>query len=93
MTASLLLEPADDAICTQVEDEIVFLTMNSETPVYFGLRGSGVRIWQLIDERKYSADDIVEIMTQEFDVDIATARTDVARVVADLETHGVLRRR
>jgi len=90
--SSSVIEPADEALCTQVEDEIVFLTQG-EKPIYFGLRGSAVRIWRLIEERALTEDDIVARLLAEFDADEATVRKDVAETLDGLARRDVIKGR
>jgi coenzyme PQQ synthesis protein D (PqqD) len=49
----------------------------------------GSRIWALIDGTR-SIDDIARTISQEFDVDVPTARADILKFVQELRDGGVL---
>ncbi len=82
------LEPANDVVAATLDDETVLL--NVVSGVYFGLDEVGTRIWQLIVE---GADDeaIVSQLAEEYDVDQAQLRSDVAAFLKELQENGLVR--
>lgn len=65
----------------ELEDEIVILNLNNET--YYRLDGTAARIWQLL--RKYgSLDEVIETMSQEYQVPSGDLQPDVEALTADL---------
>ena len=81
------LRPASNVLFQELEGEMVLL--NLETERYYGLDDVGTRFWQLLTEHG----DIEHVLTQmiaEFDVDEATIRADVEKLVSELSTAGLL---
>lgn len=91
---TMVIEPADDVLWTAVDGEVVLLTMGDKAQ-YHGLRGSAVRIWELIDQRCHDAEAIVGTLLAEHAGRVAEAvvREDVAATLAGLTARGLIRTR
>lgn len=85
MTARLV--PSPDALTRELDGEILLLDLKSSH--YFGLSGSGARIWQLIEAGQHG-DAIVAALTREFDGDETRIRAEVASFLEDLVARGLL---
>jgi hypothetical protein len=85
MTARLA--PSVDALTRELDGEILLLDLKSSH--YFGLAGSGARIWQLV-EAGQTGGDIVLALAQEFDADEALIRAEVTGFLDDLVARGLL---
>jgi hypothetical protein len=83
-----VLRPREAAMGAQVEDEVIIF--EAEQDMFFGVRGAGVRIWQLIGEQAHTADDIARRICAEFDADEAEIRRDVAELLGKLAAHGLI---
>jgi hypothetical protein len=83
-----ILRPACDIISTEVEDEVMLFA--PETSRYVGLTGAATRVWNLVEERAHSAEQIAQILFDEFDADPAKIRADLARTLADLTAHRLI---
>jgi hypothetical protein len=83
-----MLEPSADVLSTLVGNEIILLDMARSE--YFGLRGSAIRMWELIEEKTNTADDIVARLVSEFTCDETTIRSDVAAILERLSARGLL---
>jgi hypothetical protein len=70
-----------------VEGEVVALA--SRTDEYLSITGSGVELWRLL-EAGTDRPAMVAALTQTYDVDAASAGTDVDTFLADLEQRGLL---
>jgi hypothetical protein len=81
------LVPSPDALARELNGEILLLDLR--TSHYFGLTGSGARIWELI-EAGQAHDGIVEILTREFEADEAVIREQVSAFLDDLVERGLL---
>lgn len=81
------LVPSPDALARELDGEILLLDLKSS--YYFGLTGSGARIWQLIEEG-LDLDAVTAALTREFEGDEADVRADVTRFVDDLVARGLL---
>ena len=71
----------DDVVWQHLPDEVVIL--NLATGTYFGLEGVGGRIWSLIAER-VPKEEIVEILTAEYDAPQEQIREDLDRLIEQL---------
>ncbi len=81
------VSPAEHVLSQELEGETVLL--NLETERYFGLDRIGTRFWQLLTEHG-SPETIVTQMLEEFEVDEATLRADVDRLLESLESAGLV---
>jgi hypothetical protein len=70
-----------------VGEETVLLDLQSG--MYFGLDGVGKRIWESIG-KGLTLGETSEVIMSEFEVDEATARSDVFEFVSDLVERGLL---
>jgi hypothetical protein len=77
----------DAVLHQQLEDEIVLLHL--ETEQYYGLDEVGSRVWQLLREHR-TVDPIVAALLDEYEVDEATLRTDVERLLDELADLGLI---
>jgi hypothetical protein len=67
--------------------EAVILGLNDS--VYYGLDGSGARIWELV-QQPISLASIVETLSAEFDVDRDVAMRDLIDLAGTLRERGLL---
>ena len=78
---------SDNVLFQEIEGECVLLNMASEQ--YFGLDDVGTRIWQLLADEG----DPSKVLTQLqgiYDVDEATLRSDLARLLEQLSGEGLI---
>ncbi|MGH7442476.1 MAG: PqqD family protein [bacterium] len=78
---SLKYKHAERAAWRQVDKEAVILDLESSE--YYSLNEVGVLIWEKLGAGA-EMDDIVESVCEDFDVDTAKAKKDVAALVGDL---------
>ncbi|MEZ2345775.1 PqqD family protein [Terriglobus sp. RCC_193] len=88
-----ILEPVDDTLSTQVGEEIILLSMREANPKYFGLHGSAIRMWQLIETKTHSEEMICAVLQEEFEAPEEQVRQDVANTLNGLESRNLIRRR
>lgn len=78
---------SDSVLCQEIEGESVLLDMENEQ--YFGLDDVGTQIWQLL-----AVDgDVAKVLEQlklVYEVDENTLRTDLAKLVAQLNEKGLI---
>jgi hypothetical protein len=77
----------EDVIISKVEQEIVLLNLDSEQ--YYALDDIGARIWELLNENG-ETEAVVEQITAEYDVSDADFRQDLATLVMNLQTAGLV---
>ena len=76
-----------DVVFRDLEGELVLL--NLATGVYFGLDPIGTRIWALIDDGR-TVDQIVDAITEEYEVDPSVCRADLERFLATLRDNDLV---
>lgn len=57
------------------DDEVVFL--NLERGTYTSLDGTGAFVWQALQEKPRTVDELTTLLQEAFDVDAATCRRDL----------------
>lgn len=78
----------DDLLEADVNGEIVALHV--EKGQCYGMNAVASRVWALLAEPT-SHEQICARLSEEFDVDPDTCRTDVAALLADLKSEGLVR--
>jgi len=78
-----------DVLSRDLDGEAVLLDLRSGR--YFGLNGTGARVWALLKDGLERV-GIAEALTEEFEVDMDTARADVDAFIAALTERGLIRK-
>jgi hypothetical protein len=78
---------SDDATWQEVGEEIIILDVDSGA--YFGVQGTGARIWQLADGA-LTGDEIARRLVDEYEVELEDARSDVRELLGYLVENGLL---
>lgn len=79
--------PAEKTLFQDLEDESILLDLESE--YYFSLDDVGTRIWQLLSEHP-DTETVLALMLDEYDVDEATLRQDMAVLIEKLVDAGLV---
>ncbi|MCL1629197.1 PqqD family peptide modification chaperone [Roseibaca sp. V10] len=87
MTNSPAFQRATNVVSAEMDGETVIMSL--EKNVYFGLSGSGGRIWELL-ETPVSLAALVETLAQEYDVAPETCRADVVGILDDMQANGLV---
>lgn len=85
MTA--VMRRPNDVIAAQVED--VLLMMSIENGHYYGIKGVGPRVWELL-EYPTTVDVIVERLLSEYDVTREHCTDEVVKFLGGLRERGLL---
>jgi hypothetical protein len=80
------LTVAEDTVFRELEGESVLL--NLESGMYFGLDAVGTRVWRLFEETR-SLRAVRDRLTEEYDVDPATAERDLLELADALVQKGL----
>jgi hypothetical protein len=72
----------------KVGEEMVLLDF--DRGVYYGLNPVGARVWELLAEGKTS-EEIIDRLTEEFEVERTDVTNDVAELMDNLQTNGLVR--
>lgn len=76
-----------DILWREVDGEVVALDPVSKR--YFGMEGSGVKIWQAIQE-KMTLESLLEKLSLEFDVESETLQKDLRQFLVQLSRSKLL---
>jgi Coenzyme PQQ synthesis protein D (PqqD) len=74
-------------LAAHLEGEAVLLDL--DTKRYYRLNATGARIWKAL-EQGLEPPQIVDALVAEFEVDEATARSEVDRALSDLRARGLV---
>ncbi len=78
---------SSEQLSTTVDDEEVIL--DTEEGVYYGLNPVGAHVWELLHE-PVTVSDIVDSITEQYDVSRDRCEADVRAFVADLRDAGLV---
>jgi Coenzyme PQQ synthesis protein D (PqqD) len=81
--------PSENVIARSIGTETVLL--NVETEAYFGLNEVGSVVWDSLVARPLDADDIVSVVTSNFEVARETAEQDVNALLKSLLDQGLVK--
>ena len=76
-----------DVVFQTLEGEAVLLHLKTEE--YYTLDETGTRMWQLLIEHS-EKEPVIAQMLAEYEVDEATLRNDLTRLIADCKAAGLL---
>ena len=77
-----------DLLESDVDEEIVALDMDKGQ--CYGLNAVGSRVWRLLDT-PMSLEDICRTLQDEYEVEPALCREQIGRLLADLQSEGLVR--
>jgi hypothetical protein len=77
----------DRQLSTTLADEVIILGLDDS--MYYGLSGTGARIWELLQTPRTIA-DIVTTIAGEFEVEPGRVEADLEVLLADLQARGLI---
>jgi hypothetical protein len=84
---SAIVSVGTEQLSSKLGDDLVILNLKSG--VYYGLDPVGARVWELAEKRS-SAAAIRDAIANEFAVDPATAERDLADLLGQMESEGLI---
>ncbi|VVT02241.1 PqqD family protein [Erythrobacter sp. EC-HK427] len=78
----------DTIVAREVGGEMVLLDLEAGT--YFGLNAVGARIWAALGEAPQTQAALTTLIAAEFDAEEAVIAQDIAALLADLQTNGLV---
>ena len=78
---STVVSRSDEPVAVEVDRKIVMMSV--EQAMYFGLEGTGPRIWALLEQPR-TVESLCEALMQEFDVDAEDCRREVIDFLEEL---------
>ena len=95
MNGRNMLEPRyevnPDVLVTDLNDELALL--DPRTSQMYTLNAVGLAIWKALSAGGAREEQLVHVVTQEFDVAASQAQTDLGTLLNDLLGEGLVRRR
>lgn len=85
---STIVSRSDEPIAVEVDRKIVMMSV--EQAMYFGLEGTGPRIWALLEQPR-TVESLCEALTTEFEVDAEDCRREVIDFLEELRTAQLIR--
>jgi len=76
-----------DVVTRRLDDELVLLNLDSEA--YYGLDEVGTRMWEVLSSSP-SVEAAFEQLLSEYDVDAASLRGDLEKLVDELVKNGLV---
>jgi hypothetical protein len=77
----------EHVLARKLDDEMVLLNLDSGE--YFGLNDTGTRVWELLADGR-DRDEVVDCLTEEFEVAAEVASSHVATLCDELLRAGLL---
>ncbi len=75
-------EISKEVLSSRIDDEVVLMSM--EADAYFGLDPIGSHIWELLAEEPSTLDELVQKLTDEYDIDEVSCRRDVGAFISNM---------
>jgi Coenzyme PQQ synthesis protein D (PqqD) len=88
LSDSAMIVASDDVLAGEFEAEAVMLDLRSG--VYYGLEGTGARIWQLL-RSPMSLAALRDTLVAEYDVEPQRCAADLRELLEALARHGLVR--
>ena len=85
---STVVSRSEEPVAVEVDRKIVMMSV--EQAMYFGLEGTGPRIWALLEQPR-SVASLCEALTGEFEVDPEDCRREVIGFLEELRTAQLIR--
>jgi hypothetical protein len=82
------MRAADSVVFKQVGDELVLL--DYARGMYYGLDPIGARIWELLLAEERDVDEVVDVLTGEYDAPRDRIAADVELLVSELREKGLI---
>lgn len=79
---------SDKVSHADVQDETILL--HFERSEYFGLNAVGQSVWRLLTTPR-SQDEVVQKLLEEYDVEEVTLRSDIEKLLIDLQQNGIIK--
>ncbi|MEM1298586.1 MAG: PqqD family peptide modification chaperone [Pseudomonadota bacterium] len=87
LTEASVIARGSDFVATQVGNQTMMMSVSAGK--YFAVAETAQRIWELLEAPR-SIDDIVSVLTSEYDVEADTCRAQVKRFAEDLRENGLV---
>jgi hypothetical protein len=75
-------EICKEVLSSKIDDEVVLMSMEADS--YFGLDPIGSHIWELLSAKPATVNELVQSLTEDYDIDEATCIRDVEAFITDM---------
>jgi hypothetical protein len=87
MNAEAKILRSDDLVEADIDNDKVM--MHVDSGLYFGLDAVAARVWELL-EQPLSINELVDSLTQEFDVEADQCRSDIESFITKLQENKLI---
>ncbi len=82
MTQNIKYKLSENQMSSALAGETVIL--NHKKGIYYGLNEVGATLWEALEKQPSTIEDLKQLVIEEFDVDQATAETDIKLLLEKL---------
>lgn len=82
-------EVTPTVLSSKIEDEAILMSFEADS--YFGLDPVGSRIWELLTIKAATTNELVVLLTEEYEVDEKTCRENIQEFIDDMSTKKLIR--
>lgn len=75
-------------LSSKIDEEVILMSIEADS--YFGLDPVGSHIWDLLSRQPATVDELVILLTQEYEIDEGTCRKDVQVFIDDMSTRKLI---
>jgi hypothetical protein len=86
---NLKWEVTPTVLSSKIEDEAILMSFEADS--YFGLDPVGSRIWELLTIKAATTNELVVLLTEEYEVDEKTCRENIQEFIDDMSTKKLIR--
>jgi hypothetical protein len=86
---NLKWEVTPTVLSSKIEDEAILMSFEADS--YFGLDPVGSRIWELLTIKASTTNELVVLLTEEYEVDEKTCRENIQEFIDDMSTKKLIR--
>lgn len=73
---------SEEVLSSKIDEEVVLMSI--QAGFYFTLDSIGSRIWELLSEKPYTLEELVQTLMEEYEVDEVTCRADVQAFIDEM---------
>lgn len=80
---------SDSQMSSDLAGEAVILNLANDN--YYGLNEVGARVWKLIRERALTAQEICEVLQEDYEVSQEQCQQEVVALLRDMQDHNLIK--
>ena len=76
-------------LSSKIDEEVILMSIEADS--YFGLDPIGSYIWELLSKQPSTVNELVVLLTEEYEIDEETCRKDVQIFINDMSTRKLIK--